>query len=151
MKKAMLLIFVVLGTTVLSAQRGNGGWGQNSNYGRMFNPSTIETLTGSIVAVERIVPEAKMSYGLHLKVQTEKGVVSVHLGPTWYLDNQEIQFKEGDKVVVEGSRITFNSAPAIIAIYVEKDDHVLKLRDPSGYPVWNGWRKKGMGRRMGNG
>jgi len=151
MKKAMLLIFVVLGTTVLSGQRGNGGWGQNSNYGRMFSPSTIETLTGSIVAVERIVPESKMSYGLHLKLKTEKGVVSVHLGPTWYLDNQEIQFKEGDKVVVEGSRITFNSAPAIIAIYVEKDDQVLKLRDPSGYPVWNGWRKKGMGRRMGNG
>jgi len=139
-----LLAFVFLGTTALTAQRGNSGWGQNSNYGRMFNPKTVETFSGSIDAVERILPDKKMSYGLHLKVKTERETISVHLGPAWYLDNQDIQFEKGDQVTVTGSRITYQNTPAIIAIEVVKNDNVLSLRDGNGYPVWSGWRKKGM-------
>src|SRR5680860_302101 len=143
----LLVAVVISPTTSVNAQRGNGGWGQNSNYGKIFNPKTIETLTGSIVAVERIVPVAKMFYGLHLKVKTGTETISAHLAPTCYLDNQEIQFSKGDKIMVEGSRVSFQNVPAIIATEVEKNDDVLKLRDTNGYPVWSGWRKKGMGKR----
>ena len=151
MKKIVLLVvFVVLGIATLTAQKGSRGWGQNSDYGRMYNPNTVETLIGTVIGVERIEQNNKMSQGLYLSVKTKTETISVHLGPTWYLDNQVIQFQKGDEVRITGSRITFQNAPAIIVKEAEKNEHVLKLRNDNGYPVWSGWRKKGMGNRIGN-
>ena len=69
--------------------RGSGGWGPGSAYGRMYDPKTVETVTGEVVKVDRITPMRGMSGGVHLVVKTDKGDVSVHLGPQWYLENQE--------------------------------------------------------------
>ncbi|MFL1895317.1 hypothetical protein ACJRPK_06415 [Aquimarina sp. 2-A2] len=139
------LLFCLTSYTSVLAQCGSC-WGQNSNYGKLFNPQTLKTLTGTVVAVERIMPNKNMSYGLHLKVKTEDAdeTISVHLGPTWYLDNQEIQFSTGNKITVKGSEVSYNNEPAIIATEVKRNDYTLTLRNDTGYPVWSGWRKKGM-------
>ena len=139
------LTLFIANNTIL-AQRG-GGWGHDSKYSKMFNPQTVETLTGTVVAVERIIPEAKMTYGLYLLVKTKTTTISVHLGPTWYLDNQEIQFSKGDKVTVTGSKIIYQNAPAIIAMEVTQGENVLLLRNRNGYPSWQGWRNKGKGQQ----
>lgn len=143
----LLITGLLFASTHVNAQRGNDGWGQNSNYGRMFNANTVETLGGTVEAVETISMGTKMATGIHLKVKAKNETVSVHLGPSWYLDNQDIQFKKGDNITVTGSRISYQNAPAIIAVEIEKGDDVLLLRDETGYPVWSGWRKKGMGKR----
>jgi hypothetical protein len=46
-----------------------------------------------------------------------------------------------DESEVKGSRIIFEGKPAIIAAEVIKGDEVLTLRDASGFPAWNGWRR----------
>jgi len=71
-------------------------------------------------------------------VKTDKDTVSVHLGPSWYLENQDVKIDPKDKVEVKDSRITFGGKPAIIAAEVKKGDEVLKLRDDNGFPVWSG-------------
>ena len=148
--KFKTILFLITGLLIAStnvhAQRGNNGWGQNSNYGRLFNTNTIETISGTVEAVEIISLDTNMPTGIHLKVKTKSEVVSVHLGPSWYLDNQEIRFEKGDKITITGSKITYQNAPAVIAAEVEKGDDILLLRDKAGYPVWSGWRKKGIGR-----
>ena len=73
-------------------------------------------------------------------VKTDKEEISVHLGPGWYIENQEIRIEPKDKISVKGSRITINGNPAIVAAEVMKGDQILKLRDESGFPVWSGWR-----------
>ncbi len=83
-----------------------------------------------------------MSAGIHMNVKTDKETVSVHLGPSWYLENQDLKIEPKDKVEVKGSRITFEGKPAIIADEVRKGDEVLKLRDDAGFPVWSGWRRR---------
>ncbi|MGB3344208.1 MAG: hypothetical protein WBA61_09865 [Aequorivita sp.] len=143
----LLITGLLIASTNVNAQRGNNGWGQNSNYGRLFNANTMETISGTVEAVETISMDTKMSTGIHLKVKTKSLTVSVHLGPSWYLDNQDIQFEKGDKITVTGSRISYQNAPAIIAVEIVKGDDVLLLRDKTGFPVWSGWRKKGMGKR----
>lgn len=140
----LLMVIVLTINADVFAQQRNTGWGRNSNYGRLFNPKTVETLTGTVVAVERILLSENMSYGIHLKVKTNAETISVHLGPAWYIDNQDIQFVKGDKVTITGSRITFKKAPAIIATNATKNDLVLQLRDNNGYPTWSGWRRKEM-------
>jgi hypothetical protein len=123
--------------------RGSGGWGPGGAYGRMYDPKTVDTVTGEVVKVDRITPMRGMSGGVHLVLKTDKGDVSVHLGPQWYLENQDVKIEPKDTVEVTGSRVTVQGQPALIAAEVKKGDQVLKLRDAAGTPVWAGWRKRG--------
>jgi len=122
--------------------RGSGGWGPGSQYNRMYDPKTVETITGEVTSVDRITPAKGMSGGVHMNVKTDRETLSVHLGPTWYIENQDVKIERKDKVEVKGSRITFAGKPAIIAAEVKKGDETLKLRDDNGFPVWSGWRRR---------
>jgi hypothetical protein len=66
----------------------------------------------------------------------------VHLGPGWYIENQDVKIAPKDSIEVKGSRIILDGKPAIIAAEVKKGDDVLVLRDVSGFPVWSGWRRR---------
>jgi hypothetical protein len=122
--------------------RGSGGWGPGTQYNKMYDPKTVETISGEIISVDRITPNKGMTSGVHMNVKTDKETVSVHLGPSFYIENQDVKLQAKDKVEVKGSKITFGGKPAIIAAEVKKGDEVLKLRDDSGYPVWSGWRRR---------
>ena len=143
---AMTVLMVFAGTEAGEqkgiAWKGGGGWGAGTPYGRMYNPQTVETITGEVVQVDEITPMKGMYYGVHAVVNTGKETVSVHLGPGWYIENQDVKIAPKDKIEVKGSRITFEGKPAIIAAQVKLGDEVLILRDPGGYPVWSGWRRR---------
>jgi hypothetical protein len=121
-----------------------GGWGPGSPYGRLYNPKTVETVSGEITSVEKITPGRGMSRGVHITLKTDKAeLLPVHLGPEWYIDRQTVVLKQGDKVQIRGSRITFQDKPALIAAEVTKGDETLVLRDANGVPAWAGWRGRG--------
>ena len=122
--------------------RGSGGWGPGTPYNKMYDPKTVETINGEVISVDRITPNKGMAGGVHMNVKTDKETVSVHLGPSWYMENQDVKIAPKDKVEVKGAKITFAGKPAIIAAEVKKGDEVLKLRDDSGFPVWSGWRRR---------
>ena len=122
--------------------RGSGGWGPGTPYNKMYDPKTVETITGEVTSVGRITPNKGMAAGIHMNVKTDKETVSVHLGPSWYLENQDVKIEPKDKVEVKGSKVTFGGKPAIIAAEVKKGDETLKLRDDNGFPVWAGWRRR---------
>ena len=122
--------------------KGSGGWGPGSQYGRIYDTKTIETISGEVVSIDEIKPAKGMSYGIHLVVKTAKESISVMLGPGWYIEKQDIKIEPKDKVEIKGSRITFDGKPAIIAAEVTKGNEILKLRDANGFPAWAGWRKK---------
>ena len=122
--------------------RGGGGWGPGTPYGKMYDPKTVETITGQVVKLDRITPLKGMSAGVHMTVKTDGEEISVHLGPGFYVENQDVKIEPKDKVEVKGSRVTFGGKPAIIAAEVKKGDEVLKLRDENGFPMWSGWRRR---------
>ncbi len=121
---------------------GSGGWGPGTQYGRVYDPKTVETISGEVVGVHKITPMKGMSYGVHLTLKTDKETISVHLGPGWYIENQDVGIEPKDKIEIKGSRITFAAKPAIIAAEVKRGDQILKLREENGFPVWAGWRKR---------
>jgi hypothetical protein len=125
-----------------NAQRGGGGWGPGTAYARLYNPQTVETISGEVVSVARITPMQGMYYGVRLIVKTDRETISVHLGPGWYIENQDVTILPKDRVEVRGSRITFEGKPAIIAATVKRGDEELALRDASGFPAWSGWRRR---------
>jgi hypothetical protein len=121
--------------------RGSGGWGMGSPYQRMYNPATVETVSGVVESVDKITPMNGMYSGIHLVLKTDKEAIAIHLGPEWYIERQDVKIEKGDKIEVKGSRITFESKPVIIAAECKKGDGVLVLRDSSGVPAWAGWRR----------
>jgi len=121
--------------------RGSGGWGMGSQYNRMYNPATVETLSGVVGAVDKVMPMKGMNSGVHVILKTDKETISVHLGPEWYIERLDTKIEKGDKIEVKGSRVTFADKPAIIAAEVKKGDSTLVLRDSNGIPAWAGWRR----------
>ncbi len=147
--KKLISVVVALSLLLISSMafaawkgwRGSGGWGMGTAYQRMYNPATVETLTGTVESVDKITPMKGMMYGIHLLLKTDKETISVHLGPGWYIERLDMKIDKGDKIEVKGSRVTMMGKPAIIAAEVKKGDNVLKLRDENGIPVWAGWRR----------
>ena len=121
-------------------QKGREGWGSGDRYGKMYDVNTVETVRGEVVSVTKMTPMKGMSYGLHLTLKTDKETISVHLGPGWYLEKQEVKIEPKDAIEVKGSRVTFNGKPAIIAAEVKKGAEVMRLRDETGFPVWVNWK-----------
>ncbi|MCP4364639.1 MAG: DNA-binding protein [Planctomycetes bacterium] len=122
--------------------RGSGGWGPKGKYARKYDPKTVETVRGKVVTVDKITPEKGMHYGVHLTVETDKETIAVHLGPGWYIENQDIEIEPEDEIEIKGSRITFKGGQAIIAAEVTKGEEILRLRDENGFPAWAGWRRR---------
>jgi hypothetical protein len=117
--------------------RGTGGWGNNSAYCSLYDPKNIETLHGMVLSIENVTPLPGMSPGVELQLQTAKETIPVHLGPEWYLENQDIDINSQDKVVVKGSRLVCNGQRVLVAAEIRKGDQVIRLRDAKGLPLWS--------------
>jgi len=146
--KAVLLCFglLLLAVTVSAGSelqgRGSGGWGAGLPYGRLYDPTTLRSLRGEVVWIKKLVPSDGMADGLHLLLKMREEAIPVHLGPLWFLERQDFTLVAGDAIEVVGSRVTFEGMPALIAAEVKKDDNVLRLREPGGFPLWSAWRRR---------
>lgn len=123
--------------------QGSGGWGMGTPYQRMYDPAKVETIKGTVEAVETVAPMKGMHRAVSLLVKTDKGTIPVHLGPEWYIERLDTKILKGDAIEVKGSRVSFDGKPIIIAAEIKKDksEHIIVLRDDAGIPVWAGWRK----------
>ncbi|MBN1932692.1 MAG: DNA-binding protein [Desulfobacterales bacterium] len=147
--KLILLVFVISQFFIFNSfaykgmkWQGSGGWGPEFGYHKMYDPKTVETITGEVISLDKITPIKGMHHGLHLMLKTDNETISVHLGPVWFIENQDIKIEPGDKIEVTGSRITFQGEPAIIAATVKKGDLILELRDENGFPSWSRCRRQ---------
>ncbi len=138
--KILLALLVALPT--LSLAQGGPPPGKGPGAMRLYDPSTVVTVSGSVVSESRV--DRGMGHaGVHLSVQTADGEIAVHLGPDSWVDQQAVKFSKGDEITVKGSRITFEGKPAIIADTVTRGGATLVLRDARGVPAWQG---QGQGR-----
>lgn len=132
---------IVVSSPAASAQPGPGPHmrdGAMHHAARVYDPKTVETVSGDVVRVEHVPSKRGSSGGVHLVLRTGDATVSVHLGPAWYVDRQDVTIAAGDHIDVKGSRVTLDGKPAIIAAEVKKGDHALVLRDDAGIPRWSG-------------
>lgn len=117
------------------------GWGFGSPYARLFNPATVESITGEVTQIGYFRPRNAPGRGMHLMLQTDTEVIPIHLGPEWFVDNQELVVNLRDTIVVTGSRLSFEGDSVMIATEIRRGDEVLELRDANGRPRWSAWRQ----------
>lgn len=126
---------VLLGSSAF-AQRGQGRQG-----GRIYNPNTEATITGTVDAVEHVTPPrggGRSPGGVHVTLKTGTESIEVHLGPAAYLKSKHFDIEKGDTLKIVGSRVTLDGQPALIARTVTMGDQTVTLRDESGRPMWAG-------------
>jgi len=151
--KKLITITVIIGMTALVLAtasfarhvgdwQGSGGWGITGLYYRLYDPNTVITVHGEVLGFVEITPYPRMKMGLSLQLKTDQETFVVHLGPSWFIKNQDLKIAPKDTIEVTGSKIMFQGKPTIIATEIVKGDQVLKLRDKNGIPVWAGWRNK---------
>lgn len=117
---------------------GGPGAAAGPHYKRMYDPKTVETISGEVAKVNRIPHRRGRSDSVLLILKTDKEEIPVHLGPSRYLDQQDVKIGQNDKIEVTGSRVTIKTGkPVILAAEVKKDTALLKLRDESGVPAWS--------------
>lgn len=141
MKTIISFILAIILPSAIFAQQGKG-WGPGSKYNPMYNQNTVETITGEIIAIDNFTPSGCMSHGVHLTLAVGNETVPIHLGPSWYIENQDLQLNKEEQITVTGSRVIYDGSPAIIAAEVKRGNDVLKLRDENGYPLWAGRRNQ---------
>jgi hypothetical protein len=128
--------------TRLKNWTGSRGWGADAAYVKLYNGKTVETLEGMVTAVQRFMPGRGMSAGVRLLMRVGIDIVEVHLGPEWFIENQDIAIQPKDQIEVKGSKVYFRAQPTIIAAEIRKGEDVLKLRDDSGFPAWIAWKRR---------
>jgi hypothetical protein len=109
---------------------------------RMYDPKTVETISGEVISIEKTAPGKGTRGGIHLMVKTDKETITVYLGPSRYIEDQDVKIAQKDKLDIKGSRIVYQEKPVLVASEVKKGDKLLKLRDESGMPLWRGGRRK---------
>ena len=122
---------------------GRGARSRGAMYMQYFDPKTVTTLEGTIAEVRKVPHRGMSMTGTHVTLKTAEGNFDVHLGPSWFLENQEVQLKPNETVRVTGSKFTIEKTPSVIATEVERGDEVLKLREADGTPLWSAWRRRG--------
>ncbi|MEJ2083500.1 MAG: TonB-dependent receptor plug domain-containing protein, partial [Acidobacteriota bacterium] len=142
---------VVLGLVLLTSGmewqvRASGGeeqaWRREPRVERLWNRKDIETHLGRIVRVEKAVAPDGKSHGVHLLVEAEAGRILVCLGPSWYIDELDLELAVGELVRVTGSRTERAEEPALVACRITWGDKTAELRDEEGQPLWSGWRRE---------
>lgn len=131
----LLVLAAALGSASIAlAQRGPG------MGARMYDPSTVETVRGVVTTVDTVTSTRRRQHrGVHLQLETAEGdVLTVHLGPLFYLQQQNVNLEVGDEIAVRGSRVTLRNAPALIAAEVQARGQSWTLRDDLGRPRWRG-------------
>ena len=109
-------------------------------FSRVYDLNTVETVSGRVLAVQRVAGSRRGAYGEHLILKTRTGRLVVHLGPDWFMQRQALQIKLHDELIITGSRILLGGKPVLIAARISKAHETLVLRDAQGLPVWRGSR-----------
>jgi hypothetical protein len=98
-------------------------------------------LNGEIIAIQYYDAGNCLNSGIHIRLKTASAVIPVHLGPAWYVNQQERLLSVGSAATVRGLHITFDGQPAALAIEISTSGGTLKLRDDNGAPYWRGQRR----------
>lgn len=143
MKAKLVAVFAVL--ALASPVLAQGGPGAAAATGRRpmmrnFDPSTVTTVSGEVMAVRKI--EGRRNAGTHVDLKAADATYDVHMGPAAFLTSKSLEPKKGDQLEVTGSKLEIRGKPALIAQTVKKGDTTVTLRDAQGVPAWAGARKR---------
>jgi hypothetical protein len=135
----LMLAFLFIGSGMAEEKKDMGGWERNSKYDKLYVPSDRDSFKGIVTGFKEITPFPGMSPGVALLVKDPDGdIVTVHLGPRWFIDPAATGIRKDDKVKVKGAWVEINNEDIVIASKISKGDFFeYKVRlTKDGTPFW---------------
>ena len=139
---AMILSLCVSSQGVSYGQEKSGieGWEIDGAYNKHYNLDEWDSFKGEAVGFQKITPLPGMSPGIALLVKDldSDEVVTVHLGPSSFVNPNSISVRKGDKVNVKGVWAEIGGQEVFMASKIKKgDDYEYKVRlTKDGTPFW---------------
>lgn len=139
----LMLAAVVWAAAPLAAEEPvhREGWERGGVYDSLFNPNTVETISGKVIEIDRHHrPLPEMECGVAAIVQTADGrKVVCEVGPEWFTEYFKRQWnvQPGDEVTVKGSMVQVHGGPAMMVMWGRKGDMSMTVRSPKGAPIWD--------------
>ena len=139
---AVLLTLCALSSGVGSGaeQSGMEGWEIDSAYNKHYNLDEWDSFKGIFIGFQKITPLPGMSPGIALLVKDGDGdeVITVHLGPSSFVNPNSIALRKGEKVNVKGVWAEIGGQEVFMASKVKKgDSYEFKVRlTKDGKPFW---------------
>lgn len=139
---AVLLAVCLLRLGVGYGQEKSGieGWEIDSPYNKHYKLDEWDNFKGYAVGFQKVTPLPGMSPGVALLVkdQDTDEVVTVHLGPSSFVNPNSISISKGDKVNVKGVWAEIGGQEVFMASKVKKgNQYEYKIRlTKDGTPFW---------------
>ncbi len=135
--KTLLVLAAAASVLMLAPPRESFAQGAAAEaYGGRYNAQTVWTVSGEVIAIDKTVYGRRGYPGIHLMLKTAKGVLSVHLGPSWFVERQAMKVAPRDLIEVTGSPVIYEGKPALLAAEVRKGGESMRLREADGLPLW---------------
>ena len=116
------------------------GWEKDSAYNKHYDLDEWDSFKGSMVGFKKITPLPGMSPGVAILVRDRDSneVVTVHLGPSPFVNPNSISRRKGEKVNVKGVWAEIGGKDVFMASKVKKGDYYeYKVRlTKDGTPFW---------------
>jgi hypothetical protein len=128
-----LMLFVLMGSTAIVSQEKNPSPTQHNYVYDQFNQ---ETARGWVAEMKDFQCPVSGAMGSHIIIKNEIRSIEIHLAPTAFMKQFEINIRKGDNVTVVGSRIEFEGHTALIAKSVSIGRETYNFRDSQGRPLW---------------
>jgi hypothetical protein len=96
----------------------------------------LKTLEGKIVEVVYLPGMTPESGMVDVRIQTSGGANLVRLAPSGFLKQSGLRLQEGDSVTTEAFPVAVMKGDLMVATKVRGSGLEVRLRDPSGQPLW---------------
>lgn len=147
--KLIRMIMMVVGTivvifpaiTIAEAPPSRGRcWSRDIAMRPINDPQMRVTIVGRVVALN-YNSRQQSGIGTQLRLKADRGQeMSVYLGPSRYIRSRNISLRIGDRVEIQGAKITgVRQSNTIVASTIKKGSQIWKVRDPNGKPTWAKW------------
>jgi hypothetical protein len=105
----------------------------------LFEEEAAETIHGIVESIDTVTLRDGAVF-TQLQLKTDREPVRVHLGPKWFIDGQRhrLELDVGRGLEIRGSRNRVGETSVFVAADIrnERREERLRLRHPSGAPVW---------------
>ncbi len=133
---AGLVAVVAVGFVIWSFQAFSGR-DASASGATVYSAAAEVQLKGVVRDVREFVcPESEHEMGAHLMLQTDTGVMEVHLLPSHLMRSRNVSFAPGDRITVVGSEVRVFDRHDVIAREILRDDEKIVLRDQQGNTVY---------------
>jgi hypothetical protein len=93
-------------------------------------------LKGVVEQVKHYDCPVSGAVGTHLVVKIDSEKYEAHIGPQKFLEEYNINLKEGDTITLYATKLNFGPGPALLVRAIERENDQFFFRDKEGQPLW---------------